>query len=170
MRASGATLEDALHRTLIHHWAHVLVLRGITDGQLRYAVLQLLNEGIVNLLVYDGARTRRALLAGKTECRGDHAVSSGIEISRIGVHHDGILATHLEHGPLDPDLPFARLRGAGVNVEADFFRTGEGDEARFRMLDDRVAECRAGSRTEVHHACRQSNFFQRFKEFCCDGR
>jgi hypothetical protein len=42
-----------------------------------------------------------------------------------------------------------------VNLQAHFLGAGEGDEAGFGMLDDGVAEARAGAGAEVDHAAGQ---------------
>ena len=73
------------------------------------ARLQLVKELVVDALVHDGARTRRALLALETERRLRDAFDGGVEIG-IGVDDDGILAAHFEDGALDPDLA-GSLRG-----------------------------------------------------------
>jgi len=48
-------IQDALHGFVIDHRAHRLVFRGIADRYLVHAVLQPLQEHVINLFVHDGA-------------------------------------------------------------------------------------------------------------------
>ncbi len=56
------------------------------------------------------------------------------------------------------------LRGAEMNFKTDGTRAGEGDEARFWMLDDGVAECWTGAGTEVDHAVGNAGLLEDFNE------
>ena len=75
---------------------------------------------------------------------------------------DRIFAAHFENCALDPDLAGLGLRGALVDFEADGSGAGEGDEAGLGMLDDGVAERRAGAGAEVDHAVGHSGLFEHF--------
>src|SRR5271166_5601418 len=92
-----------------------------------------------------------------------------IEIG-VGVHHNRILAAHLEDGALDPDLSGLLLRRATIDVQAHFLRSGERDVARFGVLDDSIAEAVAMTGAEVDYAVGQAGFFQYLEELCRDGR
>ena len=65
--------------------------------------------------------------------------------------------------------PGCGVGGALVNLEADGFGAGEGDEAGFRVLDDGVAERGAGAGTEVDHAVGKAGFFEDLDETGGDG-
>ena len=56
-----------------------------------------------------------------------------------------------------------------MNVEADFLRSGEGDEARLWVLDDGVAEGRAGAGAEIDHAAGHACFFEHINKARGDG-
>ena len=72
-----------------------------------------------------------------------------IEIA-FAIHDDRVLAAHLGDHALDPDLALLRLGGQFVDAQADVARSGEGDEARLRMLHQndrrRRRRCRSAAR------------------------
>ena len=104
----------------------------------------------------------------KAECGLRDAFDGGVHVG-FGVHDDGVLAAHFQNGALNPNLALLGSGGAMMNAEADVARSGEGDEARFRMLDDGVAKTCARARTEIHDARRHAGFFQNFHKFRGDG-
>ncbi len=82
-----------------------------------------------------------------------------VEIA-VCLDDDRVLAAHLEDRALDEDLAGLGLRGALVDFETDGLRSGEGDEARLRMRDDRAAEARALAGAEVDDAVGQAGLFE----------
>ena len=98
----------------------------------------------MDLLVHDQPRAGRALLPLEAERRGDDAARPPRRGPRL-VDDDGVLAAHLQHRALDPDLPGQRSARLLGDLEPDLARAGEGDEARLRVLDERVADRRAAA-------------------------
>ena len=66
--------------------------------------------------------------------------------------------------------PGATLPGLLADLDADLARAGEGDHARLRMLDERVADRRAAARDEVQDAGRNARLLRRLDEHRGDGR
>ena len=111
-------------------------------GDLRRQILQ---ECIVDLRVDDGSRTGRTFLPLVSERRLASTPSTACVEIGFAIDDDGVLAAHLRDHAFDPDLTLARFRGQFVDAQADVARAGEGDEARFRMLHQHVADQRAAA-------------------------
>src|SRR4029077_8008905 len=109
-------------------------------------------------LIDNGAGAGRTFLSLKPKSRLRDAFDGGVDIG-IGVDDDGIFASHFKDGALDPDLAGGLRGGSFVDVESDFARAGEGDVARLRVRDDRIAEACAGAGAEVHYAFGHAGFF-----------
>ena len=107
-------------------------------------------------------------MPAEAEGRSDHSIDSSVEIG-IGADEDRVLATHLEDGALDPDLTGLRVRGALINLQADGFGAGKGDEAGLRVLDDGVAEGSARTGAEVDHAVGKAGLLEDFDKSGGDG-
>ena len=131
--------------------------------------LQLLEELIVDRIVDNRPRARRALLPLISERRLHHARDGAIEIG-LAIHNDRVLAAHLRHHALDPDLPLARLRGQFIDAQAHVARAGEGNEARLGMLDQQIADDRAAARAQRQTARRESGLVQHLDKLRGDGR
>ena len=96
--------------------------------------------------------------------------STAASMIGVGVDDDRVFAAHFEDGALDPDLAWLLRRGALVDVQTDFARSGERDVARLRMRNDGVAETCAAAGAEVHHALGQAGFFEQLEELRGDRR
>ena len=81
----------------------MLRIRRIADGDLSNARLELLDELVVDLLVDDRARTRRALLPLEAERGNRDAFDRSVDVGIRG-DDDRILAAHLGDDALDPLL------------------------------------------------------------------
>jgi hypothetical protein len=112
--------------------------------------------------VHDGARTRRALLALEAERRGHDAFCRIVEIAVI-IHDDGVLAAHLEHGALDPQLAIAALGRLEVDVQPDFLRARESNEARLRCVTMYSPTSRPPPGTKVHNARRKAALLEHLR-------
>ena len=104
------------------------------------------------------------------ECRLRDAFDGGIYVG-FGVNDDGVPCRPFSKiVRLIQICPFCGAAALFMNAETDVARSGESDEARFRMLDDSVAiklELCAG--TEIHYTdLRMPGFFQNFHKFCGD--
>src|SRR5439155_15238191 len=153
-------LQYGLLGVRIDDRAHVDVfVRGRTHLDPLHARLELVQERVVDLLDHDGARAGGALLALEAEGRNRYALDRRIQV-RLAVNHDGVLAPHLRDDALDPDLPGNVLGGKLVDTQADLLRACEGDIARARMRNQRVAHHRARPRKEVHHAGRHARLLE----------
>ena len=56
------------------------------------------------------------------------------------------------------------LRPTFVDAQTNFFRSGEGDKARLRMIDDHVAHFRTRARHEVDDTRRHARLFQQLEK------
>ena len=139
----------------------------IADLDLRDALLDAFEEGVVDGVFDDSARAGGAFLAVESEGRSHDPFDGSIDV-RIRADDDRVLAAHLEDGALDPDLALLRFRGALVNFEADGFRAGEGDEACLRVFDQRAPHGRAAL-AQVHDAGRHAGLFEYIEEARGDG-
>jgi len=162
-------IENRLHGAFVDYRAHVGIFRGIADRNFLYSRLQLRQKYFVDALVNNGARASRTLLALEAECGLGHAFDGGINVG-VGVHDDGILASHFEDGALDPDLAGSVCGCALVDVESNFARPCESDVSGLGMRHHCVSEAGAGAGTEIHHAFRHAALFEQFHELCRDGR
>src|SRR3984957_10303097 len=160
--------EDRLHRAFVDDGAHVGVFGGIADLNLLDADFELLQEFVVDALVHDGARAGRALLTLEAKCGLRHAFARRVNV-RVGIDNDRVFAAHLENRALDPDLSRSLRRCDFVDVQADFARASEGDEARLGMRHDGVSKAGSGARTEIHHALGHARFFEQLDELRGDG-
>src|ERR1019366_8042284 len=151
--------EDVVHRTFVDDRRHVRVHRGIANGDALGAGFQFLEKLVVDALVDDGARAGRALLALEAERGRGYAFYGGVDIG-IGVDDDGVFTAHFEHRALDPELALLLLRSRLVDVQSDFARAGERDEANSRMGYQSVAKACTSTWAEVHHALGHAAFFE----------
>ena len=94
---------------------------------------------------------------------------SRVEVSIIS-DDDCILAAHFSYHTLDPKLSFLNLGRAFVYAQAYFFRASEGDETSLWMIDDDIADFRAGAGHEIHHTRGHPSFFKQFKKLVGDRR
>ncbi len=162
-------IQDALHRALAHHRPGIEVFRRIALLDLVHAIAQPLDEHVVDLRIDDRARTRRTLLPVVAEGRDRDRLDRVVHVA-IDVHHDRVLAAHLQDRALDPDLAGLGLRRARMDVQAHLLRSGEGDEPRLRMLDMALPKVAPAARTEVHHSARHPRLDQHLDELRGDGR
>ena len=78
----------------------------------------------------------------EAERRRHNTLDGSVHIG-VGADNDGVLAAQFKHGTLDPDLSLLRFRSTLMDLEANGFGTGEGDEACLRMIDKRAPDSRA---------------------------
>src|SRR5260370_24602432 len=162
-------IQNTFHGLVVDDRAHGFVFHGIAHGDLIDALLEALQEHVVNLLVDDDAGAGRALLSLKTKRRLGYAFDCSIKI-RVGVDDDGVLAAHLQDRALDPFLTGALDSRTLVDIEPNFFRPGESYETGQWMLDQSRAEARSRTRAEVHNAIRHPRFLKGFEKFGGDCR
>ena len=108
--------------------------------------LQALQKLVVDALIDDRPRAGRALLPLKSEGRRATPSTAAVEIG-VSIHDDRVFAAHLENRALDPDLARAARSAATLLMsQADFARSGEGNETRLGMRNQRIAEAAARAR------------------------
>ena len=93
----------------------------------------------------------------------------GVEV-RFLIDDRGILAAHLQHRALDPDLAGNALGGRLADEQAHFLGAGKRDVARFRMPDDRVAGNFTQSGDKIEGFFRNSRFVKNLDNSCGDRR
>src|SRR5205085_6259227 len=96
-------------------------------------------HGIVNVRVDDGARARGTFLSLKTEGRLNNSRRGVVKVC-VRVNDDSVLAAHLRHNALNPELTFLNFRGALVDSQSNLFRACECNEARQRMVNYHVSD------------------------------
>src|SRR6185295_6320153 len=99
-------------------------------------------------LIDDGTRACRTLLTLVAISGLHYARDSAVDVG-FAVDNDGVLAAHFCHHPLDPDLPLAGFCGELVDAQTDVARSGERDEARLGMLDQKIAHDGSAARAQV---------------------
>ena len=100
-----------------------------------------LDQPVVDRLVREHARGRRALLARVVE-RGLHERGDDVVEVGVGVHDHAVLAAHLGHHALQVALAGRHLGGAADDLQADRPRAGEGDRVHARVADELRADRR----------------------------
>ena len=148
---------------MVDYGAHVRVLRGIPHGNSFDPRFELLEKLVVDALIDDGAGTSRAFLTLKAKSGSCNTFYGRIEIG-VCVHHNRVLAAHLEDRALDPDLAGSLIGSNLVDAQTHFARTSKCYVARLGMRHDGIAKTRARARAEVHDAPRHARFFQQFDE------
>src|SRR5581483_9566510 len=143
------------------------VLGGGAGLELADAVAQAIAEDVIDGALDDGAGAGGALLAVEAEGRGDHAVDGAVHIA-VGGDDDGVLAAHLEDGALDEALARLGARGALVDLQADLFGAGEGDEVDLGAFDEEAAGFGTALQ-EVDHAVGEAGFGEERDEAGGDG-
>ncbi len=164
-RLSGLDVSlNRLLRARADHRPHVVrrIVR-LAHRDLRRARFELFEEAVVNGFMHDRARARRALLPLIPERRHRDAFHRGIQIA-FAVHDDRVLAAHLGHHALDPDLAFLRFGGEFVDVQSDIARSGERNEARLRMRHQQIADRPAASRQEAERRRREIRLRAAFRQ------
>ena len=131
------------------------------------ALFEAIEEGVVDGFGDDGAGAGGALLAVEAEGGGGDAIDGGVEVG-VGVDDDGVLAADFEDGALEQVLAGLGFGGALVDVEADFFGAGEGDEADCGCST--IAWPTSGpALDEIDDAVGDAGFFHEREEFGGDG-
>src|SRR5439155_2652829 len=122
---------------------------GGTDRHRCHLSLEPLQEFVVEPLVDDRARARRALLTLKAERPRIDALHAGFQV-RVLVEDREILSPHFEDRALDPDLPLPHLGRALSDPDPDLLGAGERHESDARMLYERIPDAspRAGKKIE----------------------
>ena len=143
---------------------------GDADLNLLHAGLQLRQKLVVD---HPGARWRAS--TPSTSAPGSRTpprprLRTAASRSASAVHHDGVLAAHLENRALDPDLALGCVCAArSIDIQPDVARSGERDVARLGMRHQRHCRKWRPTRAEVDHARRHAGLFQRLEEFGRDG-
>src|SRR5579872_2830092 len=152
---------------LAHYLPHSFVLRRVAHTNLVDAFFQTFQEYVVDLLVNNGSRARRAFLAGESKSRLCNALHGRVQVGIVS-HNDGVFAAHLQNCAFDPLLAGARHRRSLVDVQSHLFGPGKSNEADLRMLDQAAAESRAGARTEIHDPIGHPGLLQCLEKLCGD--
>ena len=163
-------VQDRTPCAVADHGAHIVrrIVRG-AHLDARDPGLELFQELVVNLLVHDRARARRAFLPLIAERRDRHPLDSLVQIG-VSVHDDRVLAAHFCDDALDPYLAGLMFGGQLVDPQSHVARAGEGNEARLGMLHHQVANGGPASGDQAERARGESCFEQRLREFGGDGR
>src|SRR5215469_3022712 len=155
--------QDSLHRAFVDHRSQVRIVGGISDFQLLDSGFQLLQKLVVDAVIDDGPGAGRTLLSLEPERGGSDAFNRGVDVS-VSIDDDRIFPAHFENRALDPELAWSLIRADLIDMQADFARACESDEARLGMRDDGIAECRSRARTEVHDTFGHAGLFEQFNE------
>jgi len=91
-----------------HDGAHINVLDRVADLDLRHALLDALEEGVVDGVFDDGAGASGTFLTVESEGRCHNAFDGGVHVG-IRADDDGVLAAQFEDRALDPFLALLRL-------------------------------------------------------------
>ncbi len=139
LRGRGVA-RDALLGLALDHRRHVdLGVGGLADVQHLDRARQPLDQPVVDRLVREHARGRRALLARVVE-RGLHERGDDVVEVGVGVHDHAVLAAHLGHDTLQVPLAGRHLGGAADDLEPDRPRAGERDRVHARVADELRAD------------------------------
>ncbi len=162
-------VQDVLVRRSVDHCAQVVVVAGMAHLELLGPLDHLGHQLIVDRRGDNQSAQGAALLALEAEgcCHG--LVRCEVQVCRL-VHDHRVLAAHLQDGPLQPDLARLGLGCQLVDVQADLFRTGEGDHAGLGMAHQGVANLAAATGAEVNRLGRKTGFKQHFQELGRDHR
>ena len=112
---------------------------GRADGKRMDGFGQSSDEGVVNTVKNDNARTGGTLLPRVAEGTLQDADDRLVKVGVV-VHDQGVLASHLGDNTLDVVLTGLRLGGSTADFEANGARAGEGDQINPRMLDEGLAD------------------------------
>src|SRR6266404_5633847 len=161
-------IQNRFHRRLADHWPHVIrrIVAWANRDFLR-ALHQLLHKRVVNFFGNDHARTRRTFLPLIAKRRLRRAFHCRVDISFV-VHHDAVLAAHLQHRALDPDLPRHGFARKLADAQPYFLRARESDVARLGVLHQRVAKGPARAGDEIHRFLWNARLKKNVNEFCRD--
>jgi hypothetical protein len=118
-----------------------------------------LGEGFQQRLLDDDAVDRHADLALVKEL-ADHGGVNGLLDVGIGQDHERAVATQLEGDMLE----VLAAAGDSADIASDLGRAGEGNERRYRVLDEGVADFRAGTDHHAEYACWQAGFLEDARE------
>ncbi len=133
-------IENGLLRARTDHRTHVIRrILGRADRHRGDFLADFLDELVVDACIDNGARACRTLLPLIAVSRLHHARRRAFEIG-FAVDDDRVFAAHFRDYALDPDLPFARLCSQLIDAQTNVARSGEGDETRLGMLDQKVAD------------------------------
>jgi hypothetical protein len=105
----------------------------------------------------------------EAEGRGSHTLDRGIQI-RLLIDDDGILAAHLGHHPLEPDLSGLNLGRQPVDPDAHFLGTGKRDKTCLRVTHQRIADGPAASGEEVQHTGGEPHLLHELVKLVADAR
>ena len=156
--ANSDVVEDDLHLLFGDHRAERRgAIAGIADPERFRARRQPLDHLVVNPLLDEHARARRADLTRVEENARRRGLGGGIE---IGVVKDDVggLAAELKRYALEI------ARGALHDSTADAGRSGEGDLVDVGVIDEGLAHDPPGACDDIQHARRQSRLERKFAD------
>ena len=138
-------------------------IEAVADAERFHAPRELVDELLVDRLVHEQARGRRAALAGRAERAPDRAVDGEIHV-RVLHDEDRVLAAHLEVQPLE-------RRSAGLrDPPADLGRARVGDDLDVWVLDERIADLAARAHDDVEDPRRKPRLLEDARERDDRGR
>ena len=136
----GGVAADALLRGLLDDRRHVdREVRGLADLEHLDRPAEAFEQRVVDRLVDEHPRGRRALLPGVVERRLHEAGHDLVEVG-VGVDDHAVLAAHLGDHALDVLLLGRRLARGAHDLEADRLRAGERDRVHARVAHERGAD------------------------------
>ena len=104
-----------------------------------------------------------AFLAGVPEGAFSHPADGLIQVG-VGIHQDGVLATHFRQHPFDMILATGGFSGLAVDRQADLHAAGEGYHRHLRMADQNRAHLLADPRQVMQHIRRDAGLMQDLDE------
>ena len=127
------------------------------------ALRQPLDHLVVNLLMREHARTRRADLPGVEEDPGRRRLGRGLDIGVVEDDVGGLAAEFERHA-------FEIARRAAQDSAADAGRSRERHLVDVGMIDQGVADHAAGTGDDIEHARRQAGFERQLADPQCRER
>src|SRR5262249_10243862 len=133
------------HLLLVDLWPHFYALiQAISDLQFLRTIDQTVGKLPVDALLDDYAAGRRASLSGGSEGSPQDAVESQVKVS-IVQNDNCIFAAHLQRARLECS------RCHLAHLAANFTRSGEGDGAYVRVLNDGSARIRTKTGDDIDY-------------------
>ena len=145
-------IEDALHLLFGDYRTKGCGTIGrITHPDRLRALRQPVDHLVVNLLVRENGRTRRAYLPGVEEDSGRSGLGRSLDVGVVKDDVGGLAAEFERHA-------FEVTRRAAQNSASHTRRSGEGDLAHIRMIVESVADDPTRAGDDIQDAWRQARF------------
>src|ERR1700730_10365513 len=143
-------IEDALHLLFGDYRTKGCGTIGrITHPDRLRALRQPVDHLVVNLLVRENGRTRRACLPGVEEDSGRSGLGRSLDVGVVKDDVGGLAAEFERHA-------FEVTRRAAQNSASHTRRAGEGDLAHIRMIDESVADDPTRAGDDIQDSRRQA--------------